>query len=241
MKKYLLLFILLLLIASGALAQSFKESITLVSRDKATGEKRWESKVDGQYLVYKGKTYIYFIEEGKDAKPGGLSWRSSAYSNVNGGEVSPYSVDVVMKNDRGEVVNKISKYYDAEKGKVICQVNGQVKEFPYQPNMFDKQNMAIILMSFPFGQKNEIRGSLVTHDPAVYAVRIVHRGEEKVGDIPCYKMEMIFDLGVFNLFYSFIPKFYFWCETAPPHGFVRYEGLESGLGTPYVVIEGKRD
>ncbi len=242
LKIFSSLLLILIALAGASPAQSLKESITLVSREKATGNKRWESKVVGQYLIYQGKTYIYFIEEGKDSKEGGHSWRSSAYSYVNNSnEVSPYSVDVVIKNEKGEVTDRISKFYDINEGRVICQVNRKDKEFPYQQNMFDKQNMGIILMNFPFGSKKEMSGHLVTHDPAIYAVKIVYRGQETIGNTPCYKLEMIFDMGILNLFYAFVPKFYFWCEVAPPHRFVRYEGLESGLGTPYVVIEGKRD
>ena len=51
-------------------------------------------------------------------------------------------------------------------------------------------------------------------------------------------MELILDLGLLNLLTKyFLPKTYMWFTVKEPHTWVKYEGLESGLGSPYVMME----
>jgi hypothetical protein len=58
-----------------------------------------------------------------------------------------------------------------------------------------------------------------------------------MGDIDCYKVELVPHLGILNLVKAFFPKTYLWFSVAPPHFWVKYEGLEEGLGTPQVVVD----
>jgi len=44
-------------------------------------------------------------------------------------------------------------------------------------------------------------------------------------------------MGAINLFSSFFPKTYFWVSAAEPREIIRYEGLESALGTPYITLD----
>ena len=81
----------------------------------------------------------------------------------------------------------------------------------------------------------------MTHEPSLQKMIVKYKGEEtlKNGEdiLECYKLQMIPDLGVLKALDIFIPKIYFWYESKPPHNFVRYEGLEGGLGSPYIILE----
>jgi hypothetical protein len=96
-------------------------------------------------------------------------------------------------------------------------------------------------MNYPFKEKRGLDFYLLTHAPAMYKVNARYKGKERIvvgnQEVDCYKLQMLPDLGFFNFLRVFIPKTYFWFEAKPPHFLVRYEGLESGLGTPYVVVE----
>ncbi len=232
----LALFSLLAILPAGADSQ-FSESMTLRSVEKNSGQPRWTSRIEGQQFSYQGQTFIYYVEKGKEDQADGKSWVSTAYSVVKQGQTIPYSVSVVIRNRQGEIVEKVNKYYDLPGGKILCVVNGKSREFKFAANMVDKQEIGIALMKFPFGQKQEENYHLLTHEPTMYQISVWARGREKVRGIDCYKLEIVFNLGALNIFNAFIPKFYAWYEVREPHLFVKYEGLESGLGTPYVVVE----
>ena len=83
---------------------------------------------------------------------------------------------------------------------------------------------------------------LVTDEPAFYRVIAVIRRDEIItvpaGKFGCVKVELIPKLGVWGLFgRPFIPKTYLWHTMEPPHYWVKYEGLESGLHSAHVVME----
>ena len=48
---------------------------------------------------------------------------------------------------------------------------------------------------------------------------------------------MVPNLGVLNLIRPFLAKTSFWYTVAAPHYWIRYQGPESGPGTPEVVLE----
>ncbi len=85
---------------------------------------------------------------------------------------------------------------------------------------------------------------MLTDEPAFYNMTLVNKGVEPVDvggkTIDCYKIQMIPDLGFLGIFAPFVPKTYFWYRVASPHDFIRYEGLESGLNTPYIVMQSQK-
>ncbi len=216
------------------------KTYTLLSREKSSGKLRWQSCIKPQIIEHKGVTFIYFTEEGKECIKEGKckTWISSGFSYLDG---TPYWIKVTLKDSQGKAIENVEKFYDRENKEVICNVNKKIKEFEFKENLVDKQNIVIFLMNYPFEEKRNLDFYLLTHDPALYKLNLKFRGKEKIRikdrEIECYKLEMLPDLGFFNFFRVFIPKTYFWFETSPPHYFVRYEGLESGIGTPYVVTE----
>lgn len=220
------------------------ETFTLVSRVKSSGKKRWQSKVRLQIIEGEGKTFVYSEEKGEESF-GEIKrykiWDSFAYSYLEGEKVIPHRIKVVIRNNQGKIIEDVNIYYDCENKKIICHVNDKVKEFEFKEHMVDKQNVAVWLMNYPFEEEKDLDFHLLTHAPALYKMNMKYKGKEGliIGNrkVECYRLEMLPDLGLLNFLRIFYPKTYFWVETKPPHYFVRYEGLESGLGTPYVVLE----
>jgi len=241
---FAILFALLFTIPTSAESPNIKDiagkTYTLVSKVRSSGGLRWQSCVKPIIVKHKGETFIYFAEEGKEciAEEKYKTWISSGYSYLNG---MPYWIRVTVKDSEGKAIEEVEKFYDRENKKVICNVNGKIKEFELKENLFDKQNIVIFLMNYPFQEGRDLDFYLLTHDPTMYKINAKFRGKEKImagdNEIECYKLEMLPDLGFLNFIRVFIPKTYFWFEATPPHLFARYEGLESGIGTPYVVVE----
>ncbi|MEE8637895.1 MAG: hypothetical protein V3T21_02505 [Candidatus Margulisiibacteriota bacterium] len=241
--------LLALVLASSSFAEieninNLRKRFSVISRIKSSGKERWHSKVKAEIIHHKDITFAYFEEEGEEPR-GKIkrykTWKSSAYSCLEDSKIFPYLIKMVIKNDQGEIIEDLKKIYDRENKRVICTVNGKVKEFEFKESLVDKQNIVVWLMTYPFEEKKDINFHLLTHAPAMHKMNMKYKGKEKLTigsrEVDCYKLEMLPDLGLLNFIRVFFPKTYFWYEVKAPHNFVRYEGLESGLGTPYVVIE----
>ncbi|MEA3492941.1 MAG: hypothetical protein U9R38_00985 [Candidatus Margulisiibacteriota bacterium] len=225
-------------------ANHLQKKFTLISREKESGAERWRSTITGKTLKHEGETFIYLEaigEEGNLKDESHKTWKSTSYSYLADGKIIPYSVKVKINNHQGEITDDIEIFYDRKNKKAICRINDKHEEFDINGNIADKQTFAIVMMAFPFKGKTMEKYSLLSYEPKLYQLEVRRRGIENINvngrEIECYKLEMVFNLGFLNIFDLFLPKFYLWYETAPPHYFVRYEGLENGLWTPYVLVE----
>ena len=216
----------------------------LTTRDKAGGNHLWDAKVKVEKFTHQGKPMLYIVETGsgiwgKDKKY--KTWKSESYYNVDGARIIPTQGKLIFKDQSGKVVGTFDKYFDAKEKKVICTLNGKNIRFKFADDLVDRDLLGTALANYPFEEKRDFIFHLLTIEPTLYKITTKYRGQEsvKIGDktIDCYKIEIIPDLGALNIFGAFVPKTYFWYNVAKPHDFVKYEGLESGLGTPYVVME----
>ena len=102
------------------------------------------------------------------------------------------------------------------------------------------EGLAGVLRFANVPRSGSLSAHVMTNEPEVYKVSFEWRGEENVktpaGEFHCYKVEMVPHLGVLNLLRPFLQKTYFWFTVAAPHNWVRYEGYESGPGSPEVVM-----
>ncbi|MBN3032806.1 MAG: hypothetical protein JW873_01790 [Candidatus Saganbacteria bacterium] len=251
MKKQIAFLTAVLLLALPALADTYPirsfhdgEVIRLKASDKASGAPLWRSTVRTAKTTFGGKPFLYIIEEGEgkygsDGKT--KSWRSESYSLIEGGKVIPYQVKQVFKNPAGQVISSLQKDYDRAGRKVICQVNGQQKSYEFQADLIDREILGLYVRNFPFGGRREVSFHLLTNEPSQYKISLKELGRETITvagqAYDCDKLQLLLDLGMVNLFSVFFPKTYFWVNTAEPHEVTRYEGLESALGTPYLVLE----
>ena len=113
----------------------------------------------------------------------------------------------------------------------------------YEPDgdLLIVEGLVLALRSLPFGTDETVKAKFLTSEPELYNVEFKQRGIEKIdtpiGEIECYKVELVPKLGVLNVFKVFFPKTYFWFTVSPPHRWIRYEGLENGRDSPEVVMQ----
>ncbi len=107
------------------------------------------------------------------------------------------------------------------------------------PDTLTAEGLAVALRHLPFQSPRPVRAHFLSDEPKLYEVTFKIKGIEPIatpgGSSDCYKVEMDFDLGLFNLLEAFIPDTALWFTTASPHLWVQYRGLESGRGTPVVT------
>lgn len=104
------------------------------------------------------------------------------------------------------------------------------------------EGIAGALRGLPFDRLRSFAAHLLTNEPTLYDITLELRGRETVrtsaGTFDCYKVELVPHAGALNVFRVFFPKTYFWFTVDSPHTWVRYQGLESGPGSPEITIEG---
>lgn len=214
----------------------------LRAREKSSGKDLWQSKVQVQEI----KDSLHILEEG-----GGicgrekryLSWCYESFFKVEGSRFLPEKINVVYKLKNGKTLKTLKKSFDYENKKVICNVNGKNKEFEFKNDLVDRENLGLFLSNYPFEKKNDLSFHLLSHEPSLDKMIIKYKGRETIKNgknmVECHKLEMKPDLGVLKLLEVFVPKVYFWFESKPPHNFIKYEGLEGGLNSPYIILESR--
>ncbi len=214
----------------------------LKTREKSNGKHLWESTIKMQIMKHEGQSYLYIEENGEGTYNNNYRiWRTQSYFYFEDSRLIPYQVKSVLKDKSGKIVETIEKFYDRENKEITCKINHKIESFEFKEDIVDKENLGICLGNYPFEEKRDFVFHLLTHEPTLYKITLKYRGQETVTvedkEYECHKIEMIPDLGLLNIFGAFVPKTYFWYETKAPHEFVKYEGLESGLGTPYVIMD----
>jgi hypothetical protein len=253
MKKIrLILTIVVLFCASLSYAEMFEftniaeGSQCVRAWEKSSGKDLWQNTIVTQIVSHEGKDFLYIEEKGagiygKDKKY--KTWLSQAYYQVQGARVTPYQTRLVYKDKKGKTIQTIEKFYDQKERKVICEVNGRQKKFDFKADLVDKELLGTAVRNYPFNERRDLVFHLLTNEPTLYKITLKHQVEETLiidsRMVKCHKLRMIPDLGALSIFGAFVPKTYFWYTAEKPHEFVRYEGLESGLGTPYIVMERK--
>jgi hypothetical protein len=255
MKKITLLALSLLFVSNCARAEFFPmPDLGMTSKtrfeavEKNTGKKLWEATQTRSIMYDKGKRFLSIVEEGYGLYSGSktpTSWRFEGYYYTIPGLTPYYSIRVVS-SESGETLLTENLVYDHNTNKIFYsrddRKKGKVedKEFPLKYDIVDNFVLGTALLSYNFNEKKDVRFHQITEDQSIYTTTAGYRGKEYVatssGSVECHKIELTVDLGALSFVGAFLPKLYFWYSNDDPTEFVQYEGLESGLGSPYVII-----
>lgn len=250
--KKTLLFILIMVFSASAYADKFtikaipSSTKHIKAYNKDSGKFLWESMNYTETYEVNGKNFVKLVEKGS-----GLwgndnedrAWIATSVYKLDKGELTMQDMSLVFKDKKGNIVESLSTEYNERSGKVstVSSKNGK-KEFDHKDGMIDKYALGLCFMSYDYYRKNDFYFPMLTNEPAYYGMTLVNKGVDiqtvEGETISCFKVQMIPDLGMLGFVGAFIPKTYFWYSADPSHEFVRYEGLESGLNTPYIVMLG---
>ncbi len=257
MNKYLLA-VLLIIFFYGypAFAEPFKvppispgERGTIVTEYKDGGV-RWEADWKTELYTENGETKLRIIYNAKGAtspfsQNQRLTWQSVAIWKAED-EFIPLSSETKIKDIAGNLLMIDKKTFNHRKNTaVFAREDLQLgtydrKLYDITPDTLIVEGITYALRVLPFATDNPVTGKILSNEPELYNVEFVERGIEKiktaVGEVECYKVEIVPKLGVRNIFKVFFPKTYFWFTVEPPHKWVRYEGYENGIDTPEVIM-----
>lgn len=195
-----------------------------------------------------GRPAVHFTEEGKgqySGFTGQISWAADALWSADG-PLKPLRSEKTFKDSSGKVIGKERMTFDPSKGSVKYERerDGRVvesKQMTVPADTLAPEGIAGILRFLPFDHWHNQTVHILSNEPKLYNIKLEMRGREMVktpaGEFECFKIELVPQLGALNLVRSFLPKEYFWFSVEPSHFWVKYEGLEEGLGTPQIMME----
>jgi hypothetical protein len=250
MKKLILLTIVCFAFAHTAYSEIFK--ITAINEkpaeiktiEKDSGKYVWRCKNFDTTYKANGHNYLVITEDGEGQYGNDKkfkTWHEQTIYLYENETIVPQNSILEFRDRSGVIISSMQTTYDQDKRKVYCKLLNDKKEFDLKDGILDKNGLGLALMSYPFDRKADLVFPMLTDEPAFYYMTLVNKGIEPVDvggkPVDCYKLQMIPDLGFLGIFAPFVPKTYFWYRAAPPHDFIRYEGMESGLNTPYIVMQ----
>ena len=220
-------------------------SSVVTSKDKRSG---WEATWGMEELQIQGKKAVRFTETGSgrlSAYPQEVRWSVRSVWLAERG-FRPLDTEKTITAADGKVLLVERKHFDHDKGTVQFERSregkpAETKSLDVPDDTLAIEGLAGVLRFANVPKSRSLAAHVLTNEPEVYSVSFEWKDEESVktpaGKFHCYKVEMIPRLGVLNVIRPFLQKTYFWFTVAAPHNWIRYQGLESGPGTPEVVME----
>ena len=220
-------------------------SSIVTSKDRKSG---WKAEWGMEQVQLQGKRAVRFNEKGTgrlSAYAQEVRWTAQSLWLAHD-TFLPVETEKTVTASDGTVLLVERKNFDRGKGTVTVErlETGQPAEtesLDVPADTLALEGLAGVLRFATVDQSHSFSTHVLTNEPKVYSVTFEWRGKEQIktpaGEFECYKVEMVPRLGVLNLFRPFLPKAYFWFSAAAPHDWIRYQGPESGPGTPDVVME----
>ena len=214
--------------------------------EKNSGTERWRvdwsmEKVqkDGK-IVLEIKEYGYGVYGNREEK---ISWSMETFLEY-GDSLQTIRSRKEIKNIEEEAIEIVSKKFDVLQGAVEFErtdlISDKVYSHSFRPGstVIGPENISLALGGTDLAEGYKTEFYICTDEPKLYEVTAKCLRKEKIvaagKEVECYKVEIIFHIGLWKIF---VPKTYFWYTADEPHNWIRYEGLESGRGTPQVIME----
>lgn len=256
MNKYTLIILTFLLFAGAPLwAEPFKVPVILpdekgsIVTEYKDGGVRWKADWKANTYIEDGVKKFKLVFDAKGVTSPftfETTWRSIAVWQAQD-EFIPLESETKIKNLSSADVMIDKKKFNHKRDTAIferedLQLNSY-KRTPYDitPDTLIVEGIVYAMRTLPFGTDKVVKAKILSNEPELYNVEFQQRGIEKIstedGEVDCYKVEVVPKLGVLGVLKVFFPKTYFWFTVDTPHKWVRYEGLENGVGTPEVIMK----
>jgi len=212
------------------------------------GGRRWTASWTMEPFERNGKKAVRFTERGQghvSPYSGEVRWSLEAVWSAENG-LRPLETEKIVTSSTGARIATERKHFDLSNNTVrferqYSDGRSEVKSISVPPDTLAVEGIAGVLRFLSFDRNMDFPAHLLSNEPRLYSVSFEMRSTDRVrtpaGEFEAYKVEMVPHVGFLNAFRSLLPKTYFWFTVAPPHFWVRFQGLENGPGTPEIVME----
>jgi len=256
MKRKIVFIIFMFICLEGAWAEPVKMPVIpkftkaeVEAIDQETGQRLWRETHTYRVGKDKERTFLLVNIEG-DGKYGGADvptrWKVDSYYYADP-YIKPYSSRKEIFSASGSLLMVEVFNYDSVAKTIYFSREDKItkdtyfKTFELKDDVIDRSVLPIALLSYPFSEQRDFTFRYLSDDPRMYKFTMSYAGKEAVkvptGTFDCNKLELTVNLGALKIFGIFLPDIYYWFSDTQPVKFVKYEGLESGYGSPYVAIQ----
>lgn len=212
------------------------------------GKQRWKQQWSQAIRETENGTLVLFHESGEGTHSPfqeDVSWEVTSVWE-RGARFRPREMEREFYSLGRKLLQKETMVLDWERGtaefvRTLPEKDvSERKTFEIPPDTLIVSGIASALRGFPFDSGETVRAHLLTNEPHLYEIEIEDKGLDEVsvpaGTFESYRLKLNVDLGLLNLFRTFLPDTYFWFDASRPHPWLRYEGLEGGRGTPKIEM-----
>ena len=216
---------------------------------KATSRLRW--RLNGILEQIDDTTYLLREKGlGNYGEFQNIKWEIESRLQLKDNLLCPIYSITDVKDRTGNNNFSLRKDYDYQNQKIaILKTDAQQNiidsaEFPLKNKTVDYVTLMFSLKPFvqKLNQKETVKFNLLSIEPQIYKIIARFEKEEEIQidgrQIQAIKIRLTVDKGMLNLVLpNAIRTAFIWYEKTPPYACLRYEGLESGKNSPYVIIE----
>jgi hypothetical protein len=178
-----------------------------------------------------------------------VNWQSTTELLVQDGHLLPVLAqwDIYQKNN---LVERWTHSYDFLKGKIkfslTMPLEGVHKNFvfPIKGLTTDYTSLALFLEAVVPAVNSDQQYSfyLLTSEPRLYRVNMKYIKEEELrlpsGARQAIKFRLVADMGFLDdMLDRFVSPTFIWYDAAPPHHWLKYQGMETGEGSTVIEAE----
>ena len=177
-----------------------------------------------------------------------ISWTTESTVKEENNMLHPLKSIRTITNSEGTVLRTYEKVFDYQNKKVYCLIDNKAKNkakktiFPLKGITVDDTTLFFFLSSLLKKAQDDNYDSfyLLSNEPKLYKIKVELVKRETldlpIGNIQCRKLKLITDMGILDrILRGLIPPTFAWHSESPPHFWVKYEGLEIGLGSKNIV------
>jgi hypothetical protein len=211
-----------------------------------TGKKRWQATVEIRnkagdiYTITEKFEGFYFGFDGK------ISWIAVEDFKRTKDFVRPINMDQHIFNESGKMIATQKQYFNYTDNSVTCVQNNLInntsstKKFKFTKDIVNRLLQGLYVQKFLENGQASKEIQLLSPGLELYDIelRVVGREEIEINGRKRDAYKLCFDpmLGLFNLVKIFLPKAYVWHSAEPLFELLKYQGIETSVNSPEVVI-----
>lgn len=210
------------------------------------GNRRWQATAE---IRHKEGDIFTITERMKGVYTGfdgTISWVATTDFERTKDAVKPLNMDQRIFDEGGRPIAISRQEYNYAGKVVTCTYEDLVKKTVSKKKFTFSKGIINRLLQGLCGQKFIEAGQVsreiqvISPEPALYTLelRMVGAEEIEVNGRKRKAYKLCFDpmLGIFNFVKVFLPKAFVWHSAEPIYEWLKYDGLESGVNSPEVVI-----
>jgi len=175
-----------------------------------------------------------------------VSWIAEMKFEQSDHGVSSISLIKRVFNAKGKMIRREKQDFDNINNSATCTHEeplrniSRTRKFKFNRDVVTRLSLGLYAQKFLKDGKMSEKLQMVSEEPNVYNIELRREGKEVIEvsgrKISAYRLCVDPELGALNFVKKFFPKSYAWHSARPEYGWLKYSGLEGGVGSEKVEV-----